>query len=148
MTFRDLPLSRKCEQSVAGDYRRALLGKGNAIPAGLRSGQVKTAVAGEAQFEGGQRLIAGVAQLVVRVEVNPGIGARQKLDSDFLVFDGIARPERDGAGGNPKTYWGEEHTEKQAEMRPCHQSESIVAGEIGRSKSDSWGSEGAWHNRH
>jgi hypothetical protein len=142
MTFRDLPLSRKCEQSVAGDYRRALLRKGNAIPGGLRSGEVKAAAAGEAQFEGGKRLIAGVAQLVVRVDVNPGIGARQKLDSDFLVLDGIARPERDGAGGNPKTYWGEKHTKKQAEMRPSHQGESIVAGEIGRSKSHSWGFRG------
>ena len=118
MTFRDVPLSGKCEQRIAGDYRRALLGEGQAIPGGLRSGKVKAAAPGQAQFEGGQRLIAGVAQLVVRVDANPGIRARQKLDSNFLVLDGIPRPERDGAGGNPKTYQREKHTKKQAEMRP------------------------------
>ena len=118
MTFRDAPRSRKRKQGVAGDYRRALLGEGHAIPGGLRSGEVKAASPGQAQCEGGNRLIAGVAQLVVRVDANPGIGARQKLDSNFLVLDGIARPERDGAGGNPKTYGGEKYTKKQAGLRP------------------------------
>ena len=141
MAFRDIPPSGKREQSVTRDERRALLGEGQAIPGGLGSGQVKAAAPGQAQGERGQRLIAGVAQLVVRVEANPGIGARQELDSNFLVFDGIARPESDGAGGDPKGCQGGRQTKKPAEMRPWHQGETIVAGETLRSKSDTLGSE-------
>jgi len=65
VTFVGAPRLRKRKESVALVYQRALLRDRRAVPRGLRGGQAEAAASGEAEFEGGKRLIAGVAQPVV-----------------------------------------------------------------------------------
>ena len=50
VTLRKIPSLRKCEESVAGVYRRALLNEDDAIPGGLRSGEMETATSRQAQL--------------------------------------------------------------------------------------------------
>ena len=95
---------------------------------------MKTSAPGQPQLQRGERPSSYIPKLVVRLDANPGIRPGQELHANFLILDGVARPERDGAGRNPKTYWGEKQTEKRAKMRARRQSDSIVTGEIGRSK--------------
>src|SRR5579863_6325568 len=132
--FGNLPWLRKCYDGIAWKERRILLGECGAIPRDLLGCNVKAPAAGEAQLDGGKRSNSRIAQLVLGVDVNPWIRPRRKLDADFLALDGIARPERDRARGDPKANHGNKETKKRAGMRAWQQSDSIVAGEIGRSK--------------
>ncbi len=143
VAFGNLPWLRKCYDGIARRQRRILLGECGAIPRDLLGCNVKAPTAGEAQLDGGKRSNSRVAQLVFGVYVNPWIWPRRKLDTDFLVLDGIARPERDSARGDPKTNRGNKETKKRAGIRAWQQSDSIVAGEIGRSKKDECGSNAA-----
>lgn len=127
---------RKRYDGIAWRQKRSLLGKRGAIPRGLRGWDVETPAAGEAQLDGGKRSISRIAQLVFGVNVNPWIRPWRKLDTNFLTLDGIPRPERDRARRDPKANRSEKKTKERAGMRAWQQSESIVAGEIGRSKRD------------
>lgn len=136
VTFVEAPRIWKRKECVARVNQRALLGNGRAVPRGLRGCYVEAAASGESQFEAGERLIASVAQPIIRIDADPGIGLWQKLDTDFLILDGVARPKGGGAGRNPKANGREKQGKKQAEMGPWQQSDSIVTRVVGRSKID------------
>ena len=51
------------------------------------------AMAGQAEFEGGERLVAVVSKPIYRVNVNKGLRSGNELNAYFLVLDGVARAE-------------------------------------------------------
>ena len=146
---RDIPPMWKLKESVPGIRRIVSLDDRDAVPGGLRLVDAKPPASRQAQFQGGKRLIARIAKLVVRVHANPRIRPRFKLDADFLFFNGVPGPRSGGAGTKPNPC-GERERHKKAsgvETRGS-QSDSIVAREIGRSKSEERGSESPANFRH
>jgi len=145
---RDIPPMWKLKESVPGIRRIVSLDDRDAVPGGLRFVDAKPPESRQAQFQGGKRLIARIVKLVVRVHANPRIRPRFKLDADFLFLNGVPGPRSSGAGTKPSRRGREKDTKKRAELRPWFQSDSIVAREIGRSKSEKRGSESTANFRH
>jgi hypothetical protein len=138
---RDIPPMGKLKESVPGIRRIVSLDDRDAVPSGLRFVDAKPPESRQAQFQGGKRLIARIAKLVVQVHADPRIRTRFKLDADFLFFNGVPGPRSCGAGTKPNPCGGEKDTKKRAALRTWFQGDSIVAREIGRSKSEERGSE-------
>ena len=145
---RDIPARWKIKVSVPGIRWIVSLDERDAVPGGLRFGDAKPPASWQAQVQGGKRLIARVAKLVVRVDTDPRIRLRFKLDADFLFLNGVSGPRSGGAGAKPSPRRGEKETKKQTEMRPWLQSDLIVTREIGRSKSEQRGLEALAKRRH
>jgi hypothetical protein len=87
------PRLRKIEHDVAG----IVWGRGEAessfVPLGGRIGKVEATAAGKAKLEGGERLVAGVFELVDTFYSNDWLECRNKLDGDLLSDDRVTRTE-------------------------------------------------------
>ena len=116
VTVRDIPTMWNLKKSVSRTRGIILQDERDAVPEGLRCGDVKPAASWQAQFQGGKRLIARVAKLVVRIDANPRIRSRCKVDADLLFLNGVPGPRSGGAGAKPNPCGDQKGTKKRAEL--------------------------------
>jgi hypothetical protein len=88
--LRDVPGLRKLEQHVASIRRRGFKGERSGVPAGMRIGEVKSAAAWQAKFQGAERLVTVISEPIYRVNLNKRLRSGDKLNANFLFFDGVA----------------------------------------------------------
>lgn len=88
---------------------------------------MEAATARETQFEGGQRLVSRVLQLISGIDANDGLCGNE-LDVELLLDDGVARSERGYATGGPIS-GATEQEERYTGSATRFQSVTIVAGE-------------------
>src|SRR5262249_48041447 len=99
---------------------------------------VKTPFSGKAYFQIGERLIAGVLELIVGFNENARLGRWEKLNANFLLFNGIAGAERNGAGDNAKNGNHQQEIEENSRWSLCQQNKMIVTGISGKKKRGGW----------
>ena len=63
---------------------------------------MKTPPPWQPQFEFVERLVAGILELVFRLDSNARLRGRNKLHADSLALDGVAGAERRHATGRPE----------------------------------------------
>src|ERR1700726_4623679 len=93
------PRFGNCQNNVAWIVRRGREGKSVAVPVGLGVGKMESAAARQPQLERGEWLIAIVAEVIDRINVNGGRRTGDEANLNFLFRDGIAGAERCSACG-------------------------------------------------
>jgi hypothetical protein len=78
---------------------------------------MKAAASREAKLEGRERLIAGIAKMIVRFQQNPGLRIRQETNPNFLLFDSVSGAESGDATCCAETRNGKKREKKKTRMR-------------------------------
>ena len=84
---------RKIEHDIAGIIWRGCEGKSSFVPLRGRIGKVEAPSAGKAKLERGERLVAGVFELVDAFYSNDWLECGNKLHRDLLSDDCVTRTE-------------------------------------------------------
>ena len=87
---------------------------------------MQTAFAGKQDLHFADGSIAGVAQRILRFDVN-GVRRRYELYANLLFRDDVAGTERHGAGGSPERAATQEDSPAKAGVESRRQSNLIVA---------------------
>jgi hypothetical protein len=95
---------------------------------------MKTPSAGKTQFEGSERLIASVLELIDAFDANDGLWSRNERNDDLLFDDGVAGAQRDCTAGRVTSGAGQQQSKRQANSAAKFQSATIVAREMNSRK--------------
>jgi len=90
---------------------------------------MKPPAAGKAQFEGSERLIAGVLKLVHAFDANDGLRGRDELYCNLLFDNGVSGAKRDRATGHAISGTGKQQSTRQTNSAAQSQGATIVARE-------------------
>jgi len=95
---------------------------------------MKPPAARKPQFEGSERLIAGVLKLISAFNSNDGLRGRNELYGNLLFDNGVAGAQRDRTAGHTISGTGKQQSARQTNSAAQLQSATIVAREMNSGK--------------
>ena len=97
----------------------------------MRIGEVKSAAAWQAKFQGAERLVTVISEPIYRFNLNKRLRSGDKLNANFLFFDGVARTESRRAASRAICYCREYEDRGETRVVERWQGFSIVPRESG-----------------